>query len=66
AVKKAKTVPVASAPVTTATPKVTKQSPAKKKLEATPAKVFKRKRKTRNTSPNSVETMFEEKRKKTH
>lgn len=64
-VKKPKAVPAASTPITTTTPKVTKQSPAKKKPKVAPAKVFERKRKTRNTSPDSEEIVSEEKPKKT-
>lgn len=60
AVKKAKAMPAVSAPVTTATPRVTKRSPTKKKPEAAPAKVFERKRKTKSNSPDSEETVSEE------
>lgn len=64
AAKKAKAVPTALAPATTATPRVTKQSPAKKKLEVTPAKVFERKRKTKANEPDSKETESDEQPKK--
>lgn len=59
-VKKGKAVPSVSAPVTIASPKVIKQSLAKKKLEVAHAKVFERKRKTKDTTPNSEDTVSEE------
>lgn len=55
-VKKGKEVPLVSTPVTSASPKVTKQSAAKKKLEVAPAKVFERKRKTKSNSLDSEDT----------
>lgn len=52
--KKRKAVPSTSTLVTSAaSPKVTKRSPAKKKLKVIPPKVFERKRKTRNNTPDS-------------
>lgn len=59
--KKAKAVPAASTPATTATPRVTKRSLAKKKSEVTLAKVFKRKRKTKTNELDSEETESDEK-----
>lgn len=64
-VKKGKTVPLALTLVTKTSPKVTKRSPAKKKPEATPAKVFERKRKTKSNTPDSEDTVSEEQPKKT-
>lgn len=62
--KKAKAVPIALASATTATPRVTKRSPTKKKLEVTPAKFFERKRKTKINESDSEETKSNEKPKK--
>lgn len=64
-VKKGKAVPSVSAPVTSASLKVTKRSPVKKKPEVAPTKVFERKRKTKNNSPESEDTEPEVQPKKT-
>lgn len=55
-VKKGKEVTSVSALVTSTSPKVTKWSLAKKKLEVAPAKVFERKQKTKSNSPDSKDT----------
>lgn len=64
-IKKGKVVPSVSAPVTSASPKVTKRSPTKKKLEVAPAKVFERKQKTKGNTPDSEDTESKEQPKKT-
>lgn len=64
-VKKGKTVPSVSAPVTSTSPKVTKRSPTKKKPKVAPATVFERKRKTKRNSLDSKDTKPEVQPKKT-
>lgn len=58
-------MPSVLALVTSASPKVTKWSPTKKKPKVAPTKVFERKQKAKNTAPDSEDTEPEVQPKKT-